>query len=161
MKIIYFSKRAGFIPNLKSKIAQYTCQIRAWSCIEEENQISFKIWFLFEKYWMLQIKSFFTLFSLQILSINTQHCVQAITRNPSSSQTLIIANFFSQNLKNRILDPATFSLQESFHCLQEVGLSKDTLLALIKSSRIEPYTCIHNQFFLEIALLLSACFNRF
>ena len=46
---------------------------------------------------MLQIKSFFTPFSLQILSINTQHCVQAITKTLALALTLTLANFFKNS----------------------------------------------------------------
>src|ERR1051325_9955881 len=94
---------------------------------------------------MLQIKSFFTLFPLSICSINSQHCVQTKTRNPSSSQTLILAKKFKKLEKFEFQLPATFSHPKSFHRAQRVSLSRNTLLPLIKPSRIDAYTYIHIQ----------------
>ena len=46
MEIKYFFKRNGFISSLKSKKAQYSCQIRASPCIHEKI-IFFQIFDLF------------------------------------------------------------------------------------------------------------------
>ena len=162
MKIIYFSKRADFISSLKSKIAHISCQIRA--SLLHGKKIKFSRIFDFilkRKYCTLIDQSFFTLFAIQILSINTKHHGQPATRNPSSSQTLILAKKFQETWKIVFQNPATFSPNKPFHRAQRVSLSKYTLLALIKPSRIEAYTYIHIQLFLIFAFDYSACVNCF
>ena len=81
-----------------------SCMIMHW----RGNQISFKIWFLFEKYWMLQIKSFFTLFPLSNSSINTKHHSQPQTRNPSQRTNPYSCKNFQETWKNRVLVSSHF-----------------------------------------------------
>ena len=149
MKIIYFSKRADFIPNLKSKIAQYTCQIRAWSCIEEEIKFSSRKLILFEKYWMLQIKSFFTLFPLSNSSINTKHHSQPHTRNPSPRESPYFVKIFQETWKFEFCFPATSSLSQALNRVLRVRVSKFTSFSMDETAWIVLYMIIHMHIFLE------------
>src|ERR1051325_10271481 len=100
MKINYFFKRNGFISSLKSKIAHDHYQIRA--SLLHGKKIKFPRIFDFilnGKYCTIKNQSFFTPFSLQILSINSQHCVQAWTRNPSQRTNPYSCKNFQEKLK--------------------------------------------------------------
>src|ERR1051325_8810229 len=108
---------------------------------------------------MLQIKSFFILFPLSNSSINTKHHSQPQTRNPSQRTNPYFAKFSQELSIFEFYIPVTFSHQKPLLCLQEVSLSKYTPLPWVKTSRIEPYTCIHIQLFLDFAYYYSVCFN--
>src|ERR1051325_3604645 len=92
-----------------SKKAHYTSQIRASHGIDEKI-IYFSIFdFIFkENICIINEQSFFHSFAIQFSSINTQQYAKPLTRNPSSSQTLIIAKFFLKNLKIRVLFSSPF-----------------------------------------------------
>ena len=130
--------------------------------MERKNQVLKEIWFyLLENICTFNFQSFFLVFSLPISSINGQHCIQTLDTNPNLKTNPNSCKIFLNSWKFEFQTPAVFSPQKPLHWLQEVSLSKYTLMPWVKASWIAPYTCIHNWFFLEFVFLLSACFNWF
>ena len=114
-----------FIPN--------SCMITHWW----KNQIFFNIWFLFKrKYCTLMDQSFFTPFSLPIASINIKHHRQPQTRNPSSSQTLVLAKIFKKVGKIEFQIAAGFNPFQPSSLAQKVPRSHNHLLLEAKASQI-------------------------
>ena len=132
-----------------------SCIIMHW----RGNQISFKIWFLFEKYWMLQIKSFPFLFPLSIASINTQHCVQAITRDPNPYNHPNFGKNFQESSKFEFLFSASFSQSQPSILAQEVPSNWSILLLRAKAPRIVLYITSDLVFFHEIEFIIPCIAN--
>ena len=142
-----------------SKKAQYTYQIRASHGIDEKIIYSSIYYFIFkENICIINEQSFFTPFAIQTSFINAQQCVQTKgTKTLAPTTTLIIANFFSILEKIEFQKAATFSPNKPSHCLQEVSLSKYTLLPWFKTHWIEPCAYIH----IFVGVFLGGLFRTF
>src|ERR1043165_312177 len=104
-------------------------------------------------------QSFFTLFAIQILSINSQHCVQTRGRNPSSSITLVLANFFSKLLKIEFQIAATLSLFQPSSLAPEVPRVQNHPSHEATTARIVPSPLLRFGKFAKFEFCFSCIIN--